>query len=41
MGRFNMGSTVVLLVGRSGVRFAEGLGAGRPVRMGQRLASAT
>jgi phosphatidylserine decarboxylase len=41
MGRFNMGSTVILLVGRSGVRFAEGLGAGRPVRMGQRLASAT
>jgi phosphatidylserine decarboxylase len=41
MGRFNMGSTVILLVGRGGVRFAEGLGAGRPVRMGQRLASAT
>lgn len=41
MGRFNMGSTVILLVGRSGIRFAEGLGAGRPVRMGQRLASAT
>jgi phosphatidylserine decarboxylase len=41
LGRFNMGSTVILLVGRGGIRFAEGLGSGRPVRMGQRLASAT
>jgi phosphatidylserine decarboxylase len=40
IGRFNMGSTVVLLLGNGSVRFAEGLGAGRTVRMGQLLANA-
>jgi phosphatidylserine decarboxylase len=40
IGRFNMGSTVVLLLGHGSTRFAEGLGAGRTVRMGQLLATA-
>lgn len=40
LGRFNMGSTVVLLAGNGSVRFADGLGAGRAVRMGQLLATA-
>jgi phosphatidylserine decarboxylase len=39
LGRFNMGSTVVMLLGRCGVRFADGLAPGASVRMGQRLAS--
>jgi phosphatidylserine decarboxylase len=40
LGRFNMGSTVILLLGRDGLRFADGLSAGSTVRMGQLLASA-
>jgi phosphatidylserine decarboxylase len=40
IGRFNMGSTVVLLLGHGAIRFADGLGAGATVRMGQRLATA-
>jgi phosphatidylserine decarboxylase len=39
IGRFNMGSTVVLLIGNGTVRFADGLGAGATVRMGQSLAT--
>ena len=39
IGRFNMGSTVILLVGNRSVRFADRLGAGAPVRMGQSLAT--
>jgi phosphatidylserine decarboxylase len=39
LGRFNMGSTVVLLLGHGGTRFAERLGPGATVRMGQLLAS--
>jgi phosphatidylserine decarboxylase len=39
IGRFNMGSTVILLLGNHSVRFAEGLGAGATVRMGQPLAT--
>jgi phosphatidylserine decarboxylase len=40
LGRFNMGSTVILLVGNGSLRFADRLGAGATVRMGQLLASA-
>ncbi|HQR49296.1 MAG TPA: archaetidylserine decarboxylase, partial [Steroidobacteraceae bacterium] len=40
LGRFNMGSTVVLLLGNGTVRHADGLGPGTPVRMGQVLARA-
>ncbi|NJD30996.1 MAG: phosphatidylserine decarboxylase [Gammaproteobacteria bacterium] len=40
IGRFNMGSTVILLLGHRTVRFAERLGAGSTVRMGQLLATA-
>jgi phosphatidylserine decarboxylase len=39
IGRFNMGSTVILLIGNGSVRFADGLGAGATVRMGQSLAT--
>jgi len=39
IGRFNMGSTVILLVGNRSVRFADRLGAGATVRMGQSLAT--
>jgi phosphatidylserine decarboxylase len=39
VGRFNMGSTVILLVGNRSVRFADRLGAGATVRMGQLLAT--
>ena len=39
IGRFNMGSTVILLVGNRSVRFADSLGAGAAVRMGQSLAT--
>ncbi len=37
MGRFNMGSTVILLFGRNRVNWLEGLRAEQPVRMGQAL----
>jgi len=40
LGRFNMGSTVVLLVGHDGLRFNERLGPGRTLRLGQALARA-
>ncbi len=40
LGRFNMGSTVVLLLSSGTVRHADGLGPGTPVRMGQVLARA-
>jgi len=38
LGRFNMGSTVVLLLGHRAARFAEHLGPGTTVRLGQALA---
>lgn len=38
LGRFNMGSTVVLLLGNAAVRHADGLEPGSPVRLGQVLA---
>lgn len=37
MGRFNMGSTVIVLCGREAVRWEAALQAGTRVRMGQRL----
>ena len=37
MGRFNMGSTVILLFGAERVRWESGIQAGATVRMGQRL----
>jgi phosphatidylserine decarboxylase len=37
IGRFNMGSTVVVLLGSASFRFAEGTANGLPVRMGQGL----
>ncbi|MFO1371575.1 MAG: archaetidylserine decarboxylase [Candidatus Competibacteraceae bacterium] len=37
MGRFNMGSTVILLLGRNAVRWEGSVQAGMTVRMGQRL----
>lgn len=40
LGRFNMGSTVVLLVGNEALRFAEGVGPGSTLRLGQALARA-
>lgn len=40
LGRFNMGSTVVLLVGHEGLRFNERLGPGSTLRLGQALARA-
>jgi phosphatidylserine decarboxylase len=39
LGRFNMGSTVVLLLGHRATRFAERLGPGSTLRLGQALAS--
>ncbi len=39
MGRFNMGSTVILLFGPKAVRWESALQAGTTVRMGQKLAS--
>jgi len=39
LGRFNMGSTVVLLLGNGGTRFGERLAPGSIVRMGQLLAN--
>ena len=38
LGRFNMGSTVILLFGRNAVRWGAELQAGSAVKMGQRLA---
>ena len=38
LGRFNMGSTVVLLLGHRAMRFADRLGAGSTLRLGQALA---
>jgi phosphatidylserine decarboxylase len=38
LGRFNMGSTVVLLLGHPATRFAERLGPGDRLRLGQALA---
>ncbi|MBK1701731.1 archaetidylserine decarboxylase [Thiococcus pfennigii] len=37
MGRFNMGSTVILVLPAGAVRWAEGLAAGAPLRMGEPL----
>ncbi|MDS4031744.1 MAG: archaetidylserine decarboxylase [Candidatus Contendobacter sp.] len=41
MGRFNLGSTVILLFGRGAVRWEADLRPGATVRMGQRLGKAT
>jgi phosphatidylserine decarboxylase len=38
LARFNMGSTVLVLLGNPAVRFAAGLGAGSVLRLGQALA---
>ena len=38
MGRFNMGSTVIVLFGRDAVEWADAIRAGATVRMGQHLA---
>lgn len=38
IGRFNMGSTVVVLVGNHGLRFVDALAPGRTLRLGQCLA---
>ena len=38
LGRFNMGSTVILLTGPGALRWADGMQADAPVRMGQLLA---
>ncbi len=38
MGRFNMGSTVIVLFGRDAVRWVDGITAGATVQMGQHLA---
>lgn len=40
MGRFNMGSTVILLFGPEAVRWESAFQAGTPVQMGQRLGAA-
>lgn len=37
MGRFNMGSTVILLFGKDRMNWTAGLGAGQAVRMGQAI----
>jgi phosphatidylserine decarboxylase len=39
MGRFNMGSTVIVLFGPQAARWAEGIQPGTSVQMGQRLAN--
>jgi phosphatidylserine decarboxylase len=39
LGRFNMGSTVVLLFGSDALRFTSGLHTGSPLRLGQALAT--
>lgn len=41
MGRFNMGSTVILLFGENRVRWDDRLSAEQPLRMGQALGTAT
>ncbi len=41
LGRFNMGSTVVLLFGNDALRFTSGLRSGSPLRLGQALATAS
>jgi phosphatidylserine decarboxylase len=38
LGRFNMGSTVVLLLGHGATRFTDGLGPGSTLKLGQALA---
>jgi phosphatidylserine decarboxylase len=38
LGRFNMGSTVIVLLGHGATRFAERLGPGSTLRLGQALA---
>lgn len=38
MGRFNMGSTVILLFGKEAVRGLESLASGQPVRLGEAIA---
>jgi phosphatidylserine decarboxylase len=40
MGRFNMGSTVIVVFGPEAVEWAEEIKAGAPVHLGQLLASA-
>jgi phosphatidylserine decarboxylase len=37
MGRFNMGSTVILLTGPGAMRWSADLKSGSPVRMGMRI----
>jgi phosphatidylserine decarboxylase len=37
MGRFNMGSTVILLFRKDAVRWTDALRAGQPLRMGERI----
>lgn len=39
LGRFNMGSTVILLFGKDRIRWEAGYGSGSPVRMGSRIAT--
>ena len=39
MGRFNMGSTVILLFGKDSIRWQEGLQAGQALKVGQQLGS--
>jgi len=40
LGRFNMGSTVVLMLGNRATRFVDGLAPGMTLRLGQALARA-
>jgi phosphatidylserine decarboxylase len=40
MGRFNMGSSVILLFARDRVQWSDGLSPGLAVRMGERIGSA-
>jgi phosphatidylserine decarboxylase len=39
LGWFNMGSTVILMFGAAGPSLVAGLAPGRPVRMGERIAT--
>jgi phosphatidylserine decarboxylase len=39
LGRFNMGSTVILLFGEPSLRWRDGLSAGMAVRVGETIAS--
>jgi len=39
IGRFNMGSTVILLFGENRIDWLENFTAGKPIQMGQHLAS--